>query len=230
MLARLQEWQAGAGYSPRIVLLPALRDAHHAPVFPQPPLPTGSAGAAPADGAPLLSLPNPSTFSCGGVTLAAVTYDALLHLSAAELSRPRAGEDRLAALAGHIVGQRCLYPLYPPPVGSCLDASLDGALRLAAAPDVLLLPSDLSPFAKLVAEAAPAAPALAGDAAGAEGACAVEGAAGGAAAQPPAPRLVVCVNPGRLAKGAAGGTFAHVWVAPGSEPVEGRTRVEVIRI
>ncbi len=42
------------------------------------------------------------------------------------------------------------YPLYPPAPGACLDTSLNAALAMPVTPDVLLLPSNLAPFAKLV--------------------------------------------------------------------------------
>jgi len=44
---------------------------------------------------------------------------------------------------------RSYYPLFPPALGSFLDTSLGAALSLPATPDVLLLPSNLAPFAKL---------------------------------------------------------------------------------
>jgi hypothetical protein len=43
-------------------------------------------------------------------------------------------------------------------------------------------------------------------------------------------RRVVCVNPGRLAKGSGGGTYARVVVGAGQGPVEGRCCVEVLRV
>jgi hypothetical protein len=46
------------------------------------------------------------------------------------------------------------YPLYPPPLGTCLDLTGDAALQLQQLPDLLLLPSDLAPFAKHVLAAA----------------------------------------------------------------------------
>lgn len=46
------------------------------------------------------------------------------------------------------------YPLYPAPLGTCLDLTADPALMLQQLPHMLLLPSDLAPFAKLVAAAA----------------------------------------------------------------------------
>ncbi len=42
------------------------------------------------------------------------------------------------------------YPLFPPPLGTRLDSSLADHLQLTVTPDVLILPSDLGPFAKLV--------------------------------------------------------------------------------
>mmetsp|Transcript_8681 Transcript_8681/g.21721 ORF Transcript_8681/g.21721 Transcript_8681/m.21721 type:complete len:354 (+) Transcript_8681:206-1267(+) len=45
-----------------------------------------------------------------------------------------------------------------------------------------------------------------------------------------APAQVVCVNPGRLAKGGSGGTFAHVHVHSGQAPVPQRCRVEIVRV
>lgn len=45
------------------------------------------------------------------------------------------------------------YPLYPPALGTFLDSSLGAALGMAVTPDVLLLPSDLAPFAKMLPSA-----------------------------------------------------------------------------
>ena len=43
------------------------------------------------------------------------------------------------------------FPVFPPPPGSLLDTALGAKqLRLPATPDVLLLPSDLAAFAKLL--------------------------------------------------------------------------------
>lgn len=56
--------------------------------------------------------------------------------------------------------QRCcsvacrFYPLYPGPLGTCLDLTGDAALELQQLPDLMLLPSDLAPFAKVVTAAA----------------------------------------------------------------------------
>ncbi len=44
---------------------------------------------------------------------------------------------------------RSFYPLYPPQLGTCLDTSESSQLQLRCSPDLLLLPSDLAPFAKV---------------------------------------------------------------------------------
>lgn len=49
-----------------------------------------------------------------------------------------------------LVIQCSYYPMFPPAVGSMLDTSLADRLQLPATPDVLLLPSDLNSFAKLL--------------------------------------------------------------------------------
>lgn len=41
---------------------------------------------------------------------------------------------------------------------------------------------------------------------------------------------VVVVNPGRLAKGGSGGTYAHVTVAAGTSSISSRCRVDIVRV
>lgn len=98
---------------------------------------------------------------------------------------------------------RSYYPMYPPASGSLLDCSQASNLQLPVSPDILLLPSDLNPFAKLVPLPAPPPQGADTDA---HPSSAVHTAG-----------QVVCVNPGRLAKGAGGGTFATFQIAPSAE-------------
>ena len=112
---------------------------------------------------------------------------------------------------------RSFYPIFPAPSGACLDTSHYSALQLAACPDLLVLPSNLAPFAKLLPLDGPAA------------------APGGHVAVPEGSvPFVVAVNPGRLAKGTSGGSFAHVSLAapaePSPEPVHRRMRVDIRRL
>lgn len=98
---------------------------------------------------------------------------------------------------------RSFYPLYPPAAGVPLDASLSAGLDMTVTPDLLVLPSDLAAFAKVVRLPSPAAAAAAG--------CAAVGTASGG------DDAVVVINPGRAAKGGSAGTFAWVRIAPSAE-------------
>lgn len=136
--------------------------------------------------------------------------------------------------------------MYPAPPGTCMDLSFASHLELPATPHVMVLPSDLAPFAKVVPaqqapyaeaqarpQAQPATPTAApqgqdGVAAGTPGQQQQQVA--GEARVPGAPEAFVCVNPGRLARGPAGGTFAHLTVAPGEGPLTSRCRVEIRRV
>jgi DNA polymerase alpha subunit B len=115
---------------------------------------------------------------------------------------------------------RSFYPLFPAAPGACLDTTADAALALASLPDLLLLPSDLAPFAKPVPAGGPHPECCASG--GGEG-------AGGAAA-----RSVLAVNPGRLVKGSGGGTYAVLTLPRGAAAAEGglaaNCRVEIVRV
>ncbi len=72
------------------------------------------------------------------------------------------------------------FPMYPPPAGTLLDTSLAAALDLPCSPDILIVPSDLAAFAKLI----PVRQTLDFDAS-------EDG-------------KTVCINPGRLTKAVSG--------------------------
>ena len=101
-----------------------------------------------------------------------------------------------------VLGACSFYPLYPPAAGALLDSSLADKLHLPISPDILLLPSDLTPFAKLLP--CPSAPPQAADPV-------VHPQGSTRAGQ------VVCVNPGRLTKGSGGGTFSCFQIGPSEE-------------
>jgi len=82
------------------------------------------------------------------------------------------------------------YPLYPPSLGTCLDTSLGQALDMPCTPDIMLYPSDLAPFAKLVP-------------------CGVVPDQAPSAA---VPQNTVCINPGRLVRDKSGATYAWLQV------------------
>ena len=94
------------------------------------------------------------------------------------------------------------YPVYPPAPGAMLDSSLASRLQMPCTPDIMLVPSDLNPFAKLASVQKPTPIASEQTAAGQNSTSIGH---------------IVCINPGRLTKGTAGGTFAHVQIAPSHE-------------
>eukprot|EP00798_Chlamydomonas_sp_ICE-L_P021544 gene21544-28536_t len=223
VLSRLSSWQQ-QNPSSRVTLMPSVRDAHALPVFPQPAMPlrasssaaaAGHAGfasnpaaaalAASMDGAAVSSIQNPcsfavSTHASNSVVVSACSTDVIKHLSSVEHAKVPAGQDRMAAVASHVVGQRSFYPIYPAAVGTCLDSSQASQLHLRQPPNVLVLPSDLAPFAK---------GAIPNSQASASETTPSKTSAVGLAS-------TICINPGRLTKGSSGGTFALVDVTGGS--------------
>jgi DNA polymerase alpha subunit B len=199
----------------------------------------------------VLGTSNPATLRCNDIVVGASSHDVLKHLSAAELAvNTAAGADRMARLAAHLPAQASYYPLYPAPLGAALDTSQGERLRMAVTPHLLLLPSDLSPFAKVVPLAVPPPEAPVAAAAADPGTpgtprtpdapdepmqaeASSPEAATAAAATKLNPGSVLCVNPGRLTKGTSAGTFVHVHIHPattdGAELAE-RTRIEVLRV
>jgi len=95
------------------------------------------------------------------------------------------------------------YPMFPPAPGTMLDSTRCATLKLPLAPDVLVLPSDLNGFAKLIPPCSP----------------------GGTP--------TVCINPGRVSKGSSGGTFARFQIGslpPDTQSIEQSCKVDVVRI
>ncbi|EFJ42302.1 hypothetical protein VOLCADRAFT_107349 [Volvox carteri f. nagariensis] len=227
VVRRLAVWRAEHPAA-MVAIMPAVRDLTAMPVLPQPPMTAVAQAVGPPDKA--IALQNPATVSLGPLLVGACSTDLLKALSASEHSRmapgtTAGGGERLPALASHVLGQRSYYPLYPAPPGTCLDTSHYSQLQLPVAPDVLLLPSDLAPFAKVLTPATwmAGAPPDFMEAVNRTGST-------GAAAAVMSTAPVVVINPGRLSRGSAGGTFAHVVVSPGAAPVVERTRVEPQRL
>ena len=118
-------------------------------------------------------------------------------------------QDCPAALTPFPLAPCSFYPLYPPATGAFLDSSLASALQMPCTPDILLLPSDLSVFAKpLQLPTAEQLQRAAGVQEGEEVPPAAQAALGG---------TVLCINPGRLAKGTTGGTLAQLQIKPSQE-------------
>ncbi|KEF53560.1 DNA polymerase alpha subunit B [Exophiala aquamarina CBS 119918] len=108
-------------------------------------------------------LPNPCFISLNEVVLGISSQDVLYELSREQFSHG-AGSDLLTRLPGYLIEQRHFFPLFPPmsrdkltgngvvkPTGACLDL---GYLKLGewlqVKPDILVLPSMLTPSVKVV--------------------------------------------------------------------------------
>ncbi|XVE92214.1 hypothetical protein REPUB_Repub01dG0077700 [Reevesia pubescens] len=185
VLRMVQDYLEYMGSDARVVIIPSVRDANHDFVFPQP-----AFDLDPLDiKHQITSLTNPGIFEADEVKIGCCSVDILKHLSGEELSRhlmDGTPSDRLSRLASHILSQRCFYPLYPPADGVPLDFSLaPEALHISSVPDLLILPSDIKYFVKVLT--------LGGTSEGEE-----------------QMKKCVCINPGRLAKGEGGGTFVEL--------------------
>ncbi|KAJ2903984.1 DNA polymerase alpha subunit B [Zalerion maritima] len=142
-----------------IMLVPSVRDAIDKHVsWPQEEFPRKGLGLAKQ----VKVVGNPMTVLMNEIRLGVSSQDVLFELKTEELvTKPG---DALARLSKHLIEQRHFFPLFPPadrnrlpktgagtPMGAMLDA---GYLQLGemvmAKPDVLVVPSDLPPFAKVV--------------------------------------------------------------------------------
>ncbi|GFQ07420.1 DNA polymerase alpha subunit b [Phtheirospermum japonicum] len=189
ILEKLQDYVECMGSAANVILMPSIRDANHDFVFPQPAFeihPTDFSNQ-------IYSISNPGMFCANEVNVACCTVDILKHLSAEEICRnpPGGSKQRLTNLAKHILNQhrhvKRFYPLYPPAEDVPLDFSLaNKALQFSSIPDILVLPSDLTHFVKVLSL-------------GEEGNDGEEQI-----------KKCICVNPGRLARGEGGGFFVEI--------------------
>ncbi|XVF85182.1 hypothetical protein PTKIN_Ptkin17bG0097900 [Pterospermum kingtungense] len=187
VLRKVQGYLEYMGPDARVIIIPSVRDANHDFVFPQPAFDLGSLSV----NHQITNLTNPGLFEADEVKIGCCTVDILKHLSGEEFSQhSKDGKpsDRLSRLASHILSQRSFYPLYPPAEGVPLDFSLaPEALHISLVPDLLILPSDIKYFVKVLS--------LGGT---------------GTSEGEEQMKKCVCINPGRLAKGEGGGTFVEL--------------------
>lgn len=223
--ARLRDYCEEMGPGARVVLVPSTRDAHHDFLFPQPPFNVHA-----FDHTHQIScVANPGIFCLNEITIGICTVDVLRHLSSEEISRipEQSSNDRLARLSTHILSQRSFYPLFPAAPGLPLDLSVSPeALHMLSIPDVIILPSDLAAFVKVLQVGDDHKQTEPGLQNGSYGDCTKQS-------------KCVCINPGRLAKGTNGGTFAELLnlekdqnstTQDVSQFFEDRTVVSIIRI
>ncbi|PWA36219.1 DNA polymerase alpha 2 [Artemisia annua] len=178
ILRRLQDYVEYMGSAARVVLVPSIRDAHHDFVFPQPPFDINVADPHQQ----ITCITNPGIISANKVKIGCCSVDVLKQLSTDLVTRGI--KNRMNTLTNHLLSQRSFYPLYPPAEDTPLDLSLaPEALQMSIVPDILIVPSDLTQFVKVLS--------LEGTKEGEEVKC-------------------MCVNPGRLARGEGGGHFVEL--------------------
>ncbi|KNA16145.1 hypothetical protein SOVF_091810 [Spinacia oleracea] len=181
IIRRLRDHVEYMGSSTRVLLVPSIRDANHDHVFPQPPFDLN-----PDMTDQITSLTNPGIFDANEVKVGCCSMDVIKHLSGEEISKDPAPGGRLSRLATHILNQRSFYPLYPQAESVPLDFSIaPEALNISSIPHILILPSDLAPFVKVLSL--------------------------NEEIEEQERVKCLCVNPGRLAKGIGGGTFLELY-------------------
>lgn len=174
-----------------IVLVPSLKDAHHDHVFPQPPFANVMEKVSASERLHCVS--NPATFSLNGIVFGTSSVDTLYQLGSQELVRKaptsKVKLPRLHRLASQLIEAASYYPLYPPG-GATIPNSSDPSASAQGPPlDVSYLSHvsfPVTPDVLLVPSCLTRFVASLHDA------------------------NVLCVNPGSLAKGSVGGTYALV--------------------
>ena len=156
----------------QFILIPSLDDATLENVYPQapfqviPPVQLGIPGAdivetgtigiqtiECANRQPGLKYPkrvhcvsNPCTFQINEVVFGITSTDVLFHISADETNANLDIGTRMSRIAQHLVQQRSYYPLFPASAGTNLNLKYMNQWQMPCTPDILILPSKLSPF------------------------------------------------------------------------------------
>ncbi|GJX84087.1 DNA polymerase alpha subunit B, partial [Tanacetum coccineum] len=176
ILRRLQDYVEYMGSGARVVLVPSIRDAHHDFVFPQPPFDINVADPHQQ----ITCITNPGIISANKVSWTSFHLVYCNH----KLIYSSGSKCTIALQTQESFQQISFYPLYPPAEDTPLDLSLaPEALQMSTVPDILIVPSDLTQFVKVLS--------LEGTKEGEEVKC-------------------MCVNPGRLARVEGGGHFVEL--------------------
>lgn len=138
---------------PGLLIIPHVNDAiSRHPCFPQEPVGRQLTGLSKS----VKLLPNPALFSLDEVSYGICSNDILKHLTTSEISRNPAEKNGLARSSYHIIQQRRFYPLFPGPSGAVgstanLDMGFAGLTEFGSTlPDILISPSDMTTFVKVV--------------------------------------------------------------------------------
>ncbi|MFH4978075.1 hypothetical protein AB6A40_004784 [Gnathostoma spinigerum] len=139
----------------QLIIMPsAQKDVCALPLFPSPPFGI-SASYLNHMKDNIRFVPDPCHIRIGGAMFSITNSNILAHLGRQELCVEANGdndlhEDRITRLARHLIRQRSLYPLSPPLDLAHSPARLINHATLREIPHFMLLPSVLSPLAKVV--------------------------------------------------------------------------------
>ena len=89
---------------------------------------------------------NPCTFQINEVVFGVTSTDVLFHISADETNANLEIGTRMSRIAQHLVQQRSYYPLFPASANTNLNLKYMSQWQMPCTPDVMILPSKLSPF------------------------------------------------------------------------------------
>jgi DNA polymerase alpha subunit B len=149
----------------QFVLVPSLDDATTDWVYPQPPfteshtlgtfLPiagggdvtVGTLGLGSIGEQRIHCLSNPCTFRINEVVFGVTGTDVLFQMSAEETNAHLEAGSRMNRIAQHLLQQRSYYPLFPAGGNTQLNLQFMDQWQMPCAPDVLICPSKLAPFA-----------------------------------------------------------------------------------
>jgi DNA polymerase alpha subunit B len=121
---------------------------------------------------------NPCTLRINETIIGITSNDVFFQISADETNGNLESGSRLSRIAQHMLEQQSYCPLFPPPIGINLDLRNIEFCRMPCKPDLLIVPSKLTCFARPVCDS------------------------------------TMVVNPGHLAKGTTGGTYALMEIYP----------------
>ncbi|KAF9132277.1 DNA-directed DNA polymerase alpha subunit pol12 [Mortierella sp. 14UC] len=149
--ALLAKYQERYPKEMQILMVPSLQDViHETLVMPQPEFEHRRSLALPAG---TYCLPNPAQFTVNEMVFAVNTADILMHLNGDEIARNPERNDRMGRLSKYIIDQRNMHPVYPG-LASDPDSGVDcnqiDLMDLRVCPDILIVPSKLKHFAKIV--------------------------------------------------------------------------------
>ncbi|XP_072748793.1 DNA polymerase alpha subunit B [Anoplolepis gracilipes] len=135
--------------STQVVLVASNRDAHHEPIFPTPQYTVFNKKL--QNYRNLKLMPDPCILDVAGLKVGVTSVDVIKHIGKEEISNVTG--DRLGRLADHVLAQTCFYPVYPPSEDLNVDTDLwEKHAFFDQQPHVLILPSDMRSYCKVINE------------------------------------------------------------------------------